>query len=280
MASRRGCGEPPPAAQGSRSKSASPAAAGDHGRSTPLGLTASNRKAVARFAAAPARPGARKRSTSTTDAAQSAGACRAVTTSAARSQSSASASGRNASATQAPVGHRRHAAGLVAGHARRPARDPPASRGSASAASHSFTQKASLPVRIRCRWPSLPRTATLLAVTGNQDVRLRHRQRPDRRHQQHHRAGPAQRRAQQAQQDDPDARRDQRADPERRHAADRARQRRDPFASPRSSSRCRSPSATRTRHRSPNGIASRPSRPAGITTAETTGIAARLASTP
>ena len=31
---------------------------------------------------------------------------------------------------------------------------------------------------------------------------------------------------------------------------------------------------------SPNGIASRPSRPAGITRAETTGIAARLASTP
>jgi hypothetical protein len=30
----------------------------------------------------------------------------------------------------------------------------------------------------------------------------------------------------------------------------------------------------------PNGIAARPSRPAGITTAETTGIAARLASTP
>ena len=30
----------------------------------------------------------------------------------------------------------------------------------------------------------------------------------------------------------------------------------------------------------PNGIATRPSRPAGITTAETTGIAARLASTP
>ena len=30
----------------------------------------------------------------------------------------------------------------------------------------------------------------------------------------------------------------------------------------------------------PNGIAARPSRPAGITNAETTGIAARLASTP
>ena len=30
----------------------------------------------------------------------------------------------------------------------------------------------------------------------------------------------------------------------------------------------------------PNGIATRPSRPAGITSAETTGIAARLASTP
>jgi len=31
---------------------------------------------------------------------------------------------------------------------------------------------------------------------------------------------------------------------------------------------------------SPNGIANRPSMPAGITTADTTGIAARLASTP
>jgi hypothetical protein len=30
----------------------------------------------------------------------------------------------------------------------------------------------------------------------------------------------------------------------------------------------------------PNGIAARPSKPAGITSAETTGIAARLASTP
>ena len=34
-------------------------------------------------------------------------------------------------------------------------------RGSASAASHSFTANVSLPVRIRCRRASLPRTATL-----------------------------------------------------------------------------------------------------------------------
>ena len=84
-----------------------------------------------------------------------------VTISAARSQSSLSASGRSASVTKATVGHWHNASGLVAG-------DPPwrakhrwGIRSSASAASHSFSRKASLAVRIRCRRPSLPRTPTL-----------------------------------------------------------------------------------------------------------------------
>ena len=40
------------------------------------------------------------------------------------------------------------------------------------------------------------------------------------------------------------------------------------------------PMIAQNRRSKPNGIATRPSRPAGITTADTTGIAARLASTP
>ena len=79
----------------------SSAIAGDHGRSMPLGLTASttNPSRPRRNAIAPCR---RSRSASMTEAAQDAGACLVVTISAARSQSSASASGLNACATRPP----------------------------------------------------------------------------------------------------------------------------------------------------------------------------------
>jgi hypothetical protein len=89
--------------RGARIASASvlPATAGDHGRSTPLGLTAStaNPVPVRRRAIG---PWLRKRSWSITGDEHEGDACRAVTTSAARAQSSVSASGRSASVTNAP----------------------------------------------------------------------------------------------------------------------------------------------------------------------------------
>jgi hypothetical protein len=83
------------------SASVSPAAAGNHGRSTPLGLTASTANPL-RARRRAIGPCLRKRSWSMTGDGHEGGACRAVTTSAARSQSSTSASGRSASVTNAP----------------------------------------------------------------------------------------------------------------------------------------------------------------------------------
>ena len=129
--------------------------------------------------------------------------------------------------------------------------------------------------------PAVPAAhADIVAVAGDQDIRLRHRQRPD-----HRRA---------------------RARPRRTSAAAcAAGPSRMIRRSPRSAARSRTPPCGRWRPGSaathcvtaiiqsmpmpiihqntpskPNGIASRPSMPAGITTADTTGIAARLASTP
>jgi hypothetical protein len=77
-----------------------PSTAGDHGRSTPFGLTAATANPL-RVRCKAIAPCLRKRSRSITGGGQAGGGCRAVTTSAARSQSSASASGRTASATNA-----------------------------------------------------------------------------------------------------------------------------------------------------------------------------------
>ncbi len=146
--------------------------AGDHGRSIPLGLTAStaNPSRLRRSAIAPCR---RSRSRPMTEAAQDAGGCRAVTTSAARSQSSASASGRSASATNPPP-----AASVtqpVSSHETPSASEASvARRASASAASHSFTRNASLAGAHQMQ-PSIPAAdADIAAVGGDQDIRLRH----------------------------------------------------------------------------------------------------------
>src|SRR5262245_53260666 len=79
---------------------------------------------------------------------------------AARSQSSAMDSGRKLSATRAPatVGVTQPELSQETPSA---SEESAAVRASASAASHSLTTKASLPPRIRCSRPSLPRTATL-----------------------------------------------------------------------------------------------------------------------
>ena len=172
-----------------------------------------------------------------------------VTTSAARSQSSASASGRSACATRPPPA-------ICVTQPASSQETPSASEASAAAARIGIgrqpllEQKGILAGAHQMQPPVPAADGDIVAVGGDQDIRLRHRQRPDDRSRQHQRAGPAQRRAQQPDQDDADAGRDQRADAERRACGRPRRAAPRPIASPRSSSRCRCPSATRTRRRS------------------------------
>ena len=164
-------GRPPPASRPSRaaatgaardvaSASPSPATAGDHGRSTPLVLTAStaNPSRLRRSASAPCRRrrsridhrgrASRRRLPCGHDQRRALAIVRQRV-------------GRSASATKPPPAICVDAAGIVAGDAVARARHRPAAARSASAASHSLTRNASLAVRIRCSRPSLPRTATL-----------------------------------------------------------------------------------------------------------------------
>ncbi len=120
------------------STSVSPATAGDHGRSAPFGLTASTANPL-RVRLRAIVPCLRRRSPSITGDGQFAGACLAVTRSTARAQSSANASGRNASVTNAPS-----AIGVTqpASSHETPSASEASSGGlaSASAASHSFNK--------------------------------------------------------------------------------------------------------------------------------------------
>ena len=156
-----GAGRPTRGASTLASASLSSATAGDHGRSMPRGFDRLDDKSVAaapqRQRALPPQPvGDRSRMPRNPPA-----------PAARHDQRRALAIvrqrvGRSASATRRPPADWRHAADVVAGHAVGRARRLPASRGSASAASHSFSRKLSLPAScIRCSCPSPPRTPTL-----------------------------------------------------------------------------------------------------------------------
>ena len=90
----------------------------------------------------------------------------------------------------------------------------------------------------------------------------------------------AQRRFEQAQHHQPGAAEQQRADAERRHAADRARQARDPERDRDHPVDALVPSATRAKPSNPNGIDTTPRMPIGMVQPDTTGIASRFAITP
>jgi hypothetical protein len=172
--------------------SAPPSTAGDHGRSTPFGLTAATANPF-RVRCRAMAPCLRKRSRSIAGGGQAGGGCRAVTTSAARSQSSASASGRSASATSAP------SASCVT----QPASShetPSESEGSVPSLESAVRGQPFLQKKRILGGPHQMQAAVfaahpdIVAIAGNQDIGLRHRQRPNHGEHQHGGAGPAQRR--------------------------------------------------------------------------------------
>ena len=187
--------------------------------------------------------------------AQPAGASRALTTRAARRQSSSNASIVRAMATSEPS--RSFPMQPASSHLMPlPSAASFGVRASPSAASHSRNANMSLPDLIMASRPSAPRTATALPSAAISTSGCGARTIRTIAPAISTRADQAQRRPEQAEQHQPERAHEQRPGAERRHAPDRARKARDPERDRWSSTRCPSPISHQKKPSRPNGIAS------------------------
>ena len=172
--------------------SAPPSTAGDHGRSTPFGLTAATANPL-RVRCKAIAPCLRKRSRSITGGGQAGGGlpcghhqrgALAIVRQRVRPQRQCD---------QRAVGQWRHAARLVAGDALRERRIGAQPRIGVRGQPF-LEQKRILGGPHQMQPPVFAADPDIVAIAGNQDIGLRHRQRPDHGKHQHGGAGPAQRR--------------------------------------------------------------------------------------